>query len=126
MARVKDGDLSIGYEEWEPWFSDFWKNMKKAKEAEASSLLEGRWENRAELLDGIKVRYIERALLVGANWNDDEILLVLQQRILIDMFLDYCSDFFGRDRLISISFTGNESPKSHLRVKGFCGNRKIP
>lgn len=57
----------------------------------------------AELAVDREVKYIERVLSIGTIWNDDEILLVLQQRIYIDMFLDYYRDFTGRDVPISVS-----------------------
>jgi len=50
-----------------------------------------------------EIKYIEKVLSVGTIWNDDEILHVLTQRILVDMFLDYYRDFIGRDISISVS-----------------------
>lgn len=51
----------------------------------------------AELGVDRDVKYIERVLSIGTIWNDDEILLVLQQRIFVDLFLDFYRYRFNRE-----------------------------
>jgi hypothetical protein len=49
------------------------------------------------------VKYIEKIMSIGEEWNDDEILLVLQQRIFIDLFIAFYQERLARK--ISVDLT---------------------
>ena len=55
---------------------------------------------KAEILKD--VNYIKHVLSIGEEWNSDEILLVLQQRVFIDLFSDFLLQFYGIDLRLSV------------------------
>jgi hypothetical protein len=53
------------------------------------------------------VEYIKHVLSIGEEWNDDEILLVLQQRIFVDLFEDFLRQLYGIDLQLSVEQVDN-------------------